>query len=450
MLATWSEALDYLYGLANWETRPPGTLPTFELDRVRRLLGHLGDPQEKWPAIHLAGTNGKGSTAAMIAAGLTASGYRTGLYTSPHLHTIRERIRLDGQLFQEAEIIEWLNRNRRCLDGEPGLTTFEALTAMAFDLFAMAEVDVAVVEAGLGGRLDTTQVVRPVVNVLTPIDLDHTEVLGDTVGLIAADKCGILRPGVPVVSAPQSAEAEAVIAERCRELGVPRIRVGHDVRWRAVAAARGGQRLVISAAPPGGRRHRYDITIPLLGSHQRRNAATAVAALDCLRRAGWRVRPRTLRQGLAGVHWPARFELLGDRPPLVVDGAHNPHGARALADALHEVFGQVPRHLIVGCSRDKDVAGILAALLPGTRHIITTQACHPRAMPADALAASVAQLGHAATVAASPRLALAAAYERAGVGDVVVATGSLFLAAEIRLAWLERTGQPLPPVDPWA
>ncbi len=449
VLATWSDALDYLYGLANWETRPPGTLPTFELDRIRHLLASLGQPQLRWPAVHVAGTNGKGSTAAMIAAGLSAAGYRTGLYTSPHLHTIRERIQIDGQPVSEQDVLDWLNQHRVALDAERGLTTFEALTAMACHVFALARVDVAVIEVGLGGRLDSTQVVQPVVSVLSPIDLDHTAVLGNTIGLIAADKCGILRAGVPVVSAPQTSEAEAVIEARCREIGAPRIRVGREVRWRASSVARDGQELQISTRSLAGPLHHYSVKTPLLGSHQQVNAATAVATLDALRRLGWRIGPRQVRVGLAGTRWPARFEILGDRPPLVVDGAHNPHGARHLSQALAEIFHGAGRHLIFGCSRDKDIAGILAALLPEAVSITVAAAHHPRAMPVGELAAQVAACGRSAMVADSPVVALAEAHRVAQATDVIVATGSLFLAAEVRLAWLERAGEPLPPSDPW-
>lgn len=477
-LRDWQSALDYLYGLTNWETRPPGTRPSFELDRIRALLAALGHPERRWPALHVGGTNGKGSTCAMLASVLRAAGYRVGLFSSPHLHTVRERIQVDGEPIAEAEVLAWLDRHRPILDAQPGLTTFEALTALAFDHFAARAVDLAVIEVGLGGRLDTTNVLQPAVTVLTPIGLDHVKVLGDRVALIAADKAGIFKPGVPAVSAPQLDEAAAVIAAEAAAVGAPLYLVGRDLGFGVEAASWRGQRIRMAprTGALGGRPFRVDIALP--GPHQAVNAATAVAALAVLTaaprdagdagKAAWRIDRDAIRRGLAQARWPGRFECFetgravvapplpdpiaapGDPagPLLVVDGAHNPPAAEALRAALDACFGAAPRQLILGFSLDKDIPAILPRLLAGATSVVATGARHPRAMPAAEVADAVATLGLPVTVAPDAESALDLALDRADAGAVVVATGSIFLAAEVRLAWLRRAGLPLPPCDP--
>lgn len=476
--ATWQDALDYLYGLTNWETRPPGTRPTFELDRIRAVLAELGDPHHRWPAVHVGGTNGKGSTCAMIASGLRAAGYRVGLFTSPHLHTVRERIQVDGELVGEDEVLSWLARHRAMLDRHAGLTTFEALTALAFDHFAERAVDIAVIEVGLGGRIDTTNVVRPAITVLTPIGLDHTAVLGPTVGAIAADKAGILKPGVPAASAPQVPAARAAIAAEAEDLGVPVLWVGEDVRWREGAVTPWRQEVQVAVRLAGSRGRNppdqgatddlatafdlttaYDLATALVGPHQVVNAATAVAALAVLDQGDWApgrpvpaVGRAAIERGLAEARWPARFECFGDAPGtgprLVADGAHNPPAAAALKEALAAVLPAARRHFILGFSGDKDVGGIVDALLPGAAAAIVTRSSHVRAMAVEDAMALVARSGIPATAVDTPAAALAQALATTGPGDVVVATGSIFLAADVRLAWFARAGLPPPPHDP--
>ncbi len=447
MLETWQQALDYLYGLTNWETRPPGTVPEFELDRVRRLLGALGDPQEAWPAVHVGGTNGKGSTCAVAAAGLSAAGLRVGLYTSPHLHTVRERIRVNGRIVSEERVLRWLNDNRVLLRTEPSLTTFEALTAMAFSVFAEDSVDVAVVEVGLGGRLDTTNVVAPAVTVLTAIGLDHTEVLGDGIAAIAEEKCGILRPGVTAVSAPQSREALDVIESAARRIGSPLVLLGRDVEWSYSECRRDGRALRIETGCGEGTRS-YSADVPLRPPYAMTNAATAAAALDVLSRAGWSLAAEDIVLGLSSAVWPARFEVLGHAPPVVIDGAHNTQAAEALMVGLADCFDGEPLHLILGASRGKDVGSFLKIVLPGADSVVTARADHPRAWSAVELAELAAQLGAQAHAAESATAALEVALEAAHAGGVVVATGSLFLAADVREACLALLGRELPPRDP--
>lgn len=456
MIVNWQGALDYLYSLANWETRPPGTELTFELDRVRHVLEELGGPQMRWPAVHVVGTNGKGSTAAMIATALQAAGHRTGLFTSPHLHTVRERVAVDGAPIAEREVVGWLNEHRTLLDAHAGLTTFEALTAMAFSHFAERNVDVAVVEAGLGGRLDTTNVVEPIVTVLTPVGLDHTSVLGDTPVAIARDKIGVFRPGVPVVVGRQTPEVSVVVREQADRLGSPVLELGREVRASRVDS--GGDLVVdvdatVSGAsggqPRAGRSARYQVEVGLDGPHQDDNAATAVAALSVLERSGLAVPDDAVRRGVREVVWPGRFEVLSESPVLIVDGAHNPPAAAALRRALDERYPGRAVHVVVGLSRDKDAEGVLAPLVEAARSVTATRSEHPRALEAEAVSRVARRMGGIEHhVEATPAAALESALRRAGPDDVVLGTGSIFLVADLREAWAERGGMPMPPRDP--
>lgn len=445
MLVTWQDALDFLYQRANWEAVPAGPQTEFKLQRIRALLNDLGRPQLRWPAVHIAGTNGKGSTCCLVASALQAAGRRVGLYTSPHLHTVRERVQVNGAPISEAAVLAWLNGRRGILDAHEGLTTFELLTAMAFDYFAAREVDVAVVEVGLGGRLDTTNVVAPAVSVFTAIDLDHTAVLGPTLEHIATDKAGIIKPGVPVVSAEQADGARHILAQAALAAASPLTLVGRDVTFSAAAGPGATQRVAVTVA--GERAPAYQPAVRLLGAHQAGNVATAVAVVEVLRAVGWQLDRLAMTAGLEAAHWPARYERLARRPALVVDAAHNPHGARALANTLAR-HDPGRRTLLLGLSADKDADGILAALLPGTHRVLAARADHPRAMAAADVARLVAQRGWPAEEAASPAAALDKALAEAVAEDVIVAAGSVFLAAEVREAWATRGGMPMPPRDP--
>ena len=328
----WQAALDRLYSFANWETRPPGTPHEFALDRIERLLDALGRPHHRWPAVHIGGTNGQGAARAVGAPAPVGAGGPGGLYTSPHMPTVRERIRVGRTLIAEAEVIAWLAAHAALLDGLTGLTTFEVLTALAFDHFARAGVDIAVVEVGLGGRLDTTRVVRSIVSVLTPIGLDHREILGDTLRQIASDKVGILLPGVPVVSAPQAPGAPAVITAEARRPGCPHAVVGGATTW-TVRDSRPPVLDVVVHLPTGDatRRDRSTDAVPpiaavadagaptseplhiaaglrLAGPHQHVNAAVAATALAVLRQAGWAITAAHIGDGLSRTTWPGRYD----------------------------------------------------------------------------------------------------------------------------------------------
>ncbi|HYN88535.1 MAG TPA: Mur ligase family protein, partial [Ardenticatenaceae bacterium] len=321
-------ALDYVWGLVNFETHPPETRAPYTLDRFRDFLSRLGNPEQAILAVHIAGSKGKGSTSAMIEAVLRAAGYRVGFYTSPHLHTPLERIRIGGQMIPEDEFAALVARLRPVAGSLDEVTTFEFLTALGFVYFAEQKVDVAVIEVGLGGRLDATNLVNPLVAVITPISLEHTKVLGGTIEEIALEKAGIIKPGIPVVSAPQTETARAVLLQTAAECNAPIILVGKHWSWTRGVQSAEAQRFSVEFHPSGRpaasaneaalRREagpdvlfRYvDLAIPLLGLHQLDNATTGIAALELLKQRGFPTSVAALRRALAGVEWPARVELL--------------------------------------------------------------------------------------------------------------------------------------------
>ena len=444
---TYEEALDYIYSFTDYEkTTSYRYAPKFfDLARMERLLASLDNPHRRFPSVHIAGTKGKGSTAAMTASVLQAAGYRTGLYTSPHLHTFRERIRVDGQPIGRAEVVALAERLRPLVEGVEGITTFEVMTAMAFLYFVERGVDFAVLEVGLGGRLDATNVVSPLVSVITSLSYDHTHILGHTLAQIAREKAGIIKRGVPVVSAPQPPEAMAVIEQVCREREAELVVVGRDWTWEAGEANLKGQWFKVAGG--GGQEASRSFWIPLLGRHQLINATLAVAAVEMLRQRGVHIPEASLREGLRRVRWPGRLEVLGRRPFLIVDCAHNADSAQKLAAALRELFAYRDLILVFGASADKDIRGMMRALLPLAREVILTRAHHPRAADPGELREEARSLGWEAAISEDVAGALSQALELAGEDDLVCVTGSTFVVAEAREAWAELTGGGMPERD---
>lgn len=427
------EAEDYVLSFTNYEKIPgvPYTLASYDLRRMDELLVPIGSPHLAVKTVHVTGTKGKGSTSAMIAEVLSAAGYRTALYTSPHLLTIRERFQIDRQMITEAEFAALVTElkplieevNRRAAYGN--LTTFEILTVVAFLWFQRQKVDYQVLEVGLGGRLDATNVCRPEVCVITSISLDHTEALGKTVDRIAAEKAGIIKPGCVVVSAPQAPEAARVIEETARKQATGLVRVGTDVTWRPVSADLEGQSLVVR-----GRRSEYSVRIPLLGRYQLENASVAVAALEALVERGAKVTLEHMARGLALVSWPGRLQILRREPFLVVDGAHNGYSAGKLVQAIREILRYDRCAMICGMSVDKDISGIVRELVALPARFIVTRANHPRAADPAAVAGEFAKHGVGAEIMARVDDALRHALAQAGQADLVCVTGSLFVVAE--------------------
>jgi dihydrofolate synthase / folylpolyglutamate synthase len=399
------------------------------LGRVERLLAALGNPQDKLPqVVHVAGTNGKGSTIAALRACLEAGGYRVHAYTSPHLVRFHERIRLAGQLIEEGALIALLEECERANDGAP-ITYFEITTAAAFLAFVRTPADVSLLETGLGGRLDATNVVpRPAVTAITPISLDHQAFLGDTIAKIAREKAGILKAGAPAVIAPQSEEAEAVIEARASGLGAPLLRWQRE--WCCEAAGN-GMRF-------SGEHWRLDLPWPSLpGAHQIVNAGTAIACLEQLQ--AFPVSSDAVAKGLLHIEWPARLQRL-TRGPLVtmlppgwelwLDGGHNPGAGIILADVTAN-WRDRPLYLVVAMMNSKDAAGFLAPLAPYAKELAgVTIPGEENPLPAEAIAACARSVGMTATIAASVDVALAGFIAKSTRGRVLIC-GSLHFAGTV-------------------
>ena len=412
---TYAEAVARLLALRGGEHA--GMRPG--LERVQALLDALGHPEQRYALVQVGGTNGKGSAAAMVAAILRAAGRRVGLYTSPNLVSFRERIRVNGEAIPEDGVVDGVE-SLGTLIARLDASMFEATTVLALDHFAREAVDVAVLEVGLGGRLDATTVGTPVATVITRIDLDHEAILGRTLAAIAGEKAAIIRSG-RAFSAAQAPEAASVLVDRATAAGVPLQMEGRELRVESVRHALGGQR--ITCAGPGW--CLPDLDLALLGRHQLSNALLAVAAARAMD-----AREAAIRAGLARVQWPGRFDVLGDGPWTVLDGAHNPAGARALAVSLRDYFGTTPVTFVVGVLADKDHRGILAELAPLAARCLLTRPASPRAADPRALAALVPAGGPPVEVIESVAAALAAA-ERSPRASVVCVAGSLVLIGEV-------------------
>ena len=411
---TYAEAVARLQALRGGEHA--GMRPG--LERIEGLLDALGRPEQRYRLVQVAGTNGKGSVAAMLAAILKSAGHRVGLYTSPHLVSFRERIRVDGEAIAEDGVVDGVEA-LGTLIARFDATVFEATTALALDHFAQEEVDVAVLEVGLGGRLDATTVGTPEVEVISRIDLDHQAILGSTLEAIAGEKAAIIRGGI-AVSAAQAPEAERVIVARAAAVGVPLLLEGRDLSVSVERRGPDGQR--VTCVGPGWSLAGIELAMP--GSYQPSNALLATAGARELG-AG----DAAIRDGLARAWWPGRFQVLrGARGYLVLDGAHNPAGARALATSLRDVFGQTPVTFVLGILADKDAAGIIAALVPLARRFILVAPSSARASAPDALRALI-PAGVDVTVAGAPAEALERA--AAPADGVICVAGSLFLIGDV-------------------
>ena len=431
MDSPFQQALDFIYSFIDYERqRDPHVKTIWDLRRVEALLARLGNPHLQSKSVHVAGSKGKGSTAAMIASVLTKAGYTTGLFTSPHLHFYNERIRVNNRLISNDEITDLIARikpeveavNKEAAYGK--LTTFEITTVLGFSYFAKKKVDFQVIEVGLGGRLDATNVLQPEVCVITPISYEHTDLLGNTLTAIATEKSGIIKEGCIVVSSPQVDEADAAIASACRKQGAKLIRVGQDIAFKSLRFNDMQQSLIVN-----GRLGNYKLTIPLLGQYQLTNAATVIAALEVLIEKGNKIPLKRIVQGMKEVNWEGRLQVLNRHPLVVVDGAHNQDSAQKLRQALGEYFKFDKAILIIGMSSDKDLSGIVAELAPAFEKVIVTRSTHPRAMATAAIAAEFEKYGidtqQIDDIAAAVPLALSLTGEK----DMICVTGSLFVAA---------------------
>jgi len=447
----YQNALDYLYSFIDYSLQKTYRMAPerFDLERMRVLLGRLGDPHKSYPIIHVAGTKGKGSVSAMCAAALESGGYRVGLYTSPHLQEYTERIQINHTCITKKDFINLIEEIKPHVAAVPALTTFEISTALGLWYFARQKVDVAIVEVGLGGRLDATNVVTPNVTVITSLSFDHAEYLGDTLAKISGEKAGIIKTGIPVVLAPQREEARRVIERTALERKAPLIQVGRDLLYAPISHSlesqtflvwpAAEQELVTAYIESGGIQtwQPTRFSLSLLGYHQVQNAATAYAALHALRDGGFTINDTAIGEGFRSVSWPARFEILHRNPSLIIDAAHNRDSAQKLSMALGDYFPGRPVILIFGASTDKDVEGMFAELLPRVRQVIATKSIHPRAMDPGEIVDLAHQFGRPAKVVVPLEEALFEAQRIAAGEAVVLAAGSVFVAAGIRQAWLQ-------------
>lgn len=410
------------------------------LHRMIDLLERLGNPHRRLRFAHVAGTNGKGSTAAMLSAMLRAAGYRVGLYTSPHLESYDERVRIDGQPVPLSALSGALLAVKKAvgrgLDGEAP-TEFEAVTAAAYLVFASARVDIVVQETGLGGRLDATNVVEePEVVIVTPIALDHTDVLGHEIEKVAAEKAAVMKRGRPVVVGRQPTQVWSVILENAWCLECPLHRFGYEFTLSHVRVAWEGTGFDVNAQDGT-----YgNLFVPLPGSHQAENAACAVAAAEVLGRSGWRVGEPALREGLASVRWPGRMETVWEHPRVVLDVAHNPAGAWALASTLGQLVGNQGVSFVLGMLADKDAESFVEALAGVASHVVVTSTMGPRGRPASLLAPVVADAVTRGGPALKPTVvveedvdrAVRRAMDLAGRDGVVCVTGSFGVVGAAR------------------
>ena len=426
---SYQETIDYLYALQKQGVK-------LELANTAALMKIMGDPHRKFRSVHIAGTNGKGSTSAFIAGMLQAAGYRVGLYTSPHLVSFTERIRINGKNISEKKVVELAGRVRNGYQGPQATsetaalnpTFFEVTTAIAFSYFAEEGVDIAVVEVGMGGRLDSTNVIAPLVSVITNIDMEHTEFLGGTLELIAAEKAGIIKQGVPVVTGAAQPAVLRLIQKQA-EAARSRLHVlGRDFSSEQI---RPGRRQQFDYR--GIRESFAGLTISLLGPYQVTNATLALAAVECLRGSGMAVPEQSVRAGLEQAYWPGRLERVAERPDIYLDGAHNPASARMLAAAIGELkHGYNKLVLVIGILGDKDVKGIIDEIVPLADSVIVTRPEYGRAMDVGALAAEVRTLHQAAETAGTMAIAIEKAKEKAGPDDLILFAGSLYVVGEAR------------------
>lgn len=435
----YNQALDYLYSFIDYSLKKETDLAKaeFKLERVRALLERLGRPHQRYPILHVAGTKGKGSTSALLASALTAAGYRTGLYTSPHLQDYAERIQLDGVPIPHGRLAALVDEVRPHLQGIEKITTFEITTALAFLYFAQEGADAAVIEVGLGGRLDATNVVEPNVSVITSISYDHMAILGDTLAQIAAEKGGIIKPGVPVISSPQKVEALEVLQRIAAERDAPFTLVGREVLFEPLERSLEGQTFAVRDSKEPEKS--VILRIPLLGLHQVENATTAYAAL---RRCGLEISEEAIRQGFAAVRWPGRFEIAQREPPLIFDVAHNEDSFLRLRQTLDEYYPGRPVILLMGVSRDKILPAMLAQIAPRLHHVVAIRSSHPRALEPETIVETARNLGLSAEAAPTVRDGLERALALSEQeGALLLVTGSIFSTAEVKTAWQERIAQ---------
>lgn len=445
----YQKTLDYLFSFVDFsQTKQLSYSPDkFNLDRMTRLLDLMGNPHLAYPVIHVAGTKGKGSVSAFCSSVLMEAGYKTGLYTSPHLIDYNERIQVNSLPIPHSEMVALVEKLKPVIDQVAEITTFEISTAMAFQYFKDQAVDFAVIEVGLGGRLDATNVVKPILVVITAISYDHQAILGNSIGEIAAEKAGIIKPGVPVVMASQTLEAQKVILEIAEKNQSQVTIVGKDFLYVPFTHNLDSQSVYIWSShdqenmnkfidEPSGSSWKPDkFEIPLLGAHQLENVTTAFAVMKALQRDYPGITSEAIRNGFLKVKWPCRFDIISKDPMIILDSAHNRDSALKLRLTLDDYLPGREIILLFGASEDKDVRGMLVDLMPKIDRVIATRSIHPRALEPETIVEYVHQMGKKAEDVVPLEKAFKTALELANHGKLILVTGSIFLAAAIKEIW---------------
>ena len=435
-------ALAYIETFIDYERSPDFSRQArlYNLDRISLLLRQLGNPHDRLQIIHIAGSKGKGSTASLVASVLTQAGYKTGLFTSPHLITPRERCRIDGELISEAEVASYINSIKPAIEAVSAsnfgpVSFFEIYTALAFYYFADKATDFAVIEVGLGGRLDATNVVSPVATVITPIGLEHTAILGETYAEIAREKAEIIKEGCPLALAPQHPEAHAVFETVANERNAPIVEVkSHEADCQPICRLIQDDDLVPVAQQFDVETdsERYpQLTMPLLGYHQFVNATTAIAAIECLKQIGYAIPKASVYAGFKNVQWHGRIQRVMSSPLVVLDGAHSPVSMEALCSTLRECFRYDQVIFIVSLMKDKNLAAIGDTVFKTANSVIATQVSdNPRVMPAEVIQDAWSGICRDVTACPNPRKAIAKALASASPTDMICLTGSLYLVGQ--------------------
>ncbi len=450
----YQNTLDYLFSFVDYSlTKQLVYSPEkFNLDRMTRLLDLMGNPQKAYPIVHVTGTKGKGSVASFCSSVLKESGYKVGLYTSPHLIDYNERIQVNQLPIPHADMVTLVDRLKPMIDQVKEITTFEISTALAFQYFKDQHVDYAVIEVGLGGRLDATNVVDPILSVITTISYDHQAILGNSIAEIAAEKAGIIKPGKPVVLASQTGEALQVLLKKADENVSTVTLIGKDILYAAIEHDLDSQSLYIWSIDDQDKMNKFiegdpvnkwkpeQFTIPLLGAHQLENATTAYSTLKILQKQDPKITNEAIVLGFKNVTWPCRFEVISKKPLIILDSAHNRDSAIKLRLTLDDYLPGNDVILIFGASEDKDVRGMLVDLLPRVSHVIATQSIHPRALEAGVIVDLAHLMGKKAKAVLPLEDAFKEAVKLANGERVVLVAGSIFITAAVKELWINQQG----------
>ncbi len=430
---SYQTSLDFLYSFVDYSlTRHLRYSPDkFNLDRMREFMKMLGNPHLKYPTIHVAGTKGKGSICAMIASVMTASGLKVGLYTSPHLQEYTERIKINGKDISKREFISLVESLKPLIFRVKNLSTFEITTALAFQHFLNESVDLAVIEVGLGGRLDATNVVKPILSVISSISKDHVKILGNSLSKIAYEKAGIIKKNVPVVVSKQKPHVKTLLEKITSQRSSPFIYSNDLISYELIEQNPHGQEFLIQEKDG----HSLQIHLPLIGAHQVQNAMTVFLAIREISKHGYQITDHVIQNGFSNVKWPGRCEILATKPLLMIDSAHNTDSMRKLIHTIRTIFPDKKIIALFGASEDKDIKGMLGLLLPAVSITIAAQSLHPRAMDADKILNLINAIGYKGYSYHSIKEALAKAIHLWDDSSIIIVTGSIFIAAAVREIW---------------